>query len=40
MHKTLMEKYQEDLISKINECFALKEEELLDEISIDIKGET
>ena len=34
MHKKLMEKYQEEIISKINSCFTLKEEELLDEISI------
>ena len=30
MHKKLMEKYQEEIMSKINSCFTLKEDELLD----------
>lgn len=40
MHKMLMEKYQEELLSKIDSCFSLKEDELLEEISIDLKGES
>jgi hypothetical protein len=38
MHKKLMEKYQEELISKIDSCFSLKEGEILDELNIKLKG--
>lgn len=36
--KVLIERYQEEIISKVNSCFLLSEKELLDEVNIEIKS--
>jgi hypothetical protein len=35
----LIEKYEEEIISKVGSCFLLSEKELLDEVRIEIKSE-
>ncbi len=38
IHKNLMQKYREQILSKIDSCFGLKEVQILDEVKIEIKG--
>jgi hypothetical protein len=40
IHRQLMEKYQEEMVGKIDSCFTLKEEEILDRVNVEYKGET
>ena len=40
MHKNLIEKYETEINSKVDSCFTLKEIEILEEVKLDIKGES